>query len=378
LKLTFYVSVVVLLAGLAARILVGFPLPDAVAQKTAAPPATERVAYVDSSELLKLHPDWEALKEMKATLAEVRSTPGGFSFNRDTGDNAGDKAPVMHDARAGVSRKELEANAAQAATGALENLETEKREALDARLRSMRSIMAKNEESAVMSQSRDIEETAADQAKDVDVRQNNDLINARLKAAALQVQTKVSGIDQNAVAGELKKAQRSVDKISAATDAEKDRITTTANTRIDALRQANVGKIDEQIRAYQQKENARISADMAQAKEQIVREIGSFPTPGLGETRSQAGAPVKENCYGTVSGRADPGISRLKSATAELEIKIRKDVDRAVTDLAAKKGIKVVFSRRNGTPDATKIFADLLRKQGWSAFQPVLSELRSS
>ena len=68
-----------------------------------------------------------------------------------------------------------------------------------------------------------------------------------------------------------------------------------------------------------------------------------------------------------------------QASSADLEARIKDDVRRAVSKLAADKGVRVVFTRGDAdVPDETKVFVGLMRERGWRACEPVLYGAKGS
>jgi len=353
-----YAAAVVLVAGLGSGLGVGLPLPVARAI-AAARPASRQVVFVDKAELARLHPGWQALSDMKAALAGAGSASTSAGPTQDRGATA-----ISRGGAGGRSRSELVAKAARDASAALDALESRKYAALRARGEAMKSQSLKSSEADWKTEARNIEEAAAVETRSADDRNSSDLMNARLRASASEVESKVSlmegsGMDKDAANVRLQRAQADLAGVGSTNDAEKGRIVAAANAKIEALRQASEKRVDQQVGAYESEQSKLIAESMADARDEIARELGPVSTPALFAQRSN-GLAFQDFGVGA------SGLADLNAAVSVLLVRIDKDVSSMVLDLAAQKGLKVTFERQKGaTRDATQVFIGLIKKHGW-------------
>jgi len=337
-------ATLLLIAGLG---LAGHPQPVAGANAT----ASHKVVFVDKAELARLHPGWQALSDMKAVLsgettADVAAHRGGVA------------PPSNPGSAAGRSRAQLAAKAAADASAALDTLEARRYQALQARCAAMKAQLLKGVEASWKAEAREIERSAAAETKAIDEAYSADLINARLKASASAVEAKVSksdssGMDKASVDAQVKEVQRQLESVESAHQAAKDRIRDEARAKIDALRQDAERRVDEQVAAYEAGQRILIAKDIASARAEIARELGPSSAPLLFAGKSEM----------TSDDSAD-----LSAAVSALQSRIDSDVSSVVQDLAAKRGLRVIFDRRGaGAKDATGSFAALIKKYGWPA-----------
>ncbi len=346
------IAVVVVIAGLSSSNGVALPLPNTESRGNILS-APRRTVFVNKAELARLHPDWRDLSDMKKAIAgALRAAPSGASLGA---------------VKPGRTRSELAAKAAAEASAALDGLEARKYAALKARRDSMKSQMMKSAEAEWKAEARTVQQAAAAQTKSIDETHSADLVNARLRIAAAQVASKVSklegsGVDKAATEQDLLDAKLALDKIAGIDSAEKNRVDTAAKARIDEVRGAAERKIDERLNTYELDQRSRIASSMAVARTETARELGPSSAPVLFTAKSVA-----------------TNLASLESTASALETRIDEDVDLVVRGLAADRGLRVVFDRRgNRMPDATTVFANLIRKHGWNAGGPVLTGVGSS
>lgn len=314
-------------------------------------PASLQVVFVDKAELAKLHPGWQALNDMRTILA-------GGSMPKALALVDGGTGPISRVGAGGRSRRELSEKAARDMSAALDGLEARKYEALRIRCEAMRSELMKNAETASKADARSIEEAAADDTKLIDEKNKIDLVNARLRKAASEIEFKVSqkadsGMSKDVVDEKLNAAKDELAGVSNADEAEKERVIAQAGAKIDVLKQASAKKVEQQINAYESEQSRLIAESMAEARADIAQGLGPASTPALFSGWREAG----------VNSPVDLGAAILA-----LQARIDKDVSSMVLELAAMKGLKVTFQRRAAnTRDATKIFAGLIKKYGWNA-----------
>lgn len=371
-KLFFYSLAAIIICGLAVKLITELPpiYGNAIQKKNSA--VAQHIVYVDTDKLMKMHPNNGTAREMERMLAEVDKI-----VNTELLGGAADENIVINIPAAGtepISRKVLEADAANNAVLSLDELDKQKRTALNARMNSMRDTMMKSAETDINAQIKDIEKSTINSNRTVDEHYMMDRLNAQLKASALRVQTKVSGIDQDAVKAKLRAVEQSITDMDKASNTEKDSFDKKANDKANTLRMAAARKIEDKIRAYEDRENSRIISDKEEAQEQIVREIGLFgkTIPG---NKNVAIAPLKQNNVKSENLlRSNTQASDLHTAAFELNTRIREDVNRVVLELAAEKGIKVTFKRSEGMHDATGMFAQWLREREWITSGPAMDE----
>lgn len=345
----------------------GLPVPAAGAKGTLRP-ASLRIVFVDKAELARLHPGWQALNDMRAALAGSTSAGGGSMPKTLAVDDRHSALPGTGGG-AGRTRSELVAKAAMDASAALDGLEARKYEALRARGAAMKAQLMKSAEADWKAEARNIEEAAAVETKRIDEHYSSDIVNARLRAAATGVESKVSqkadsGMDKTAVDGKLRGAQGELEGIRGAGEAEKNKITAEANARIDALKQASAKRVEEQVSAYESEQSKLIAGSMAAARGEIAQQLGPVSTPALFASRHENGGD---------------SVADLNAAVVALQSRIQKDVSFMVLGLADSLGIRVTFERKGaGIRDATKQFAGLIKKRGWNIGASAMSGRGSS
>ena len=340
-----------MIAGLGSTNGVALPLSSAESRGSILS-VPRRTVFVNKAELARLHPDWRDLNDMKKAIAGALKTAScGVSLSVKTG----------------RTRSELAAKAAAEASVALDGLEARKYAALKTRRDAMKAQMMKSAEAEWKVEARSVQQAAAARTKSVDDSHAVDLANARLRVSAAQVTSKVSklegsGMDKAVAEQDLQNARASLDAIVGADSAEKDSVDTDANARIDAVRKVAEQKIDDRLSAYESDQRSRIASSMAVARTETARELGPSSVPVLFTAKSVAS-----------------NLASLQSTASALETRIDQDVDLVVRELAADRGLRVTFDRHgNHVPDATTVFANLIKKHGWNAGGPVLTGVGSS
>ncbi|MGI6296030.1 MAG: hypothetical protein ACOX3G_08060 [Armatimonadota bacterium] len=345
------------------------------AQAKSAP--SVRVVYVDTSELARLHPGWRALDDMRLTLS-------GTGL-QEAMSAAGSSAPPVisvpkQQLPSGTSREELVAKAARDASAALDKLEARKYNALQARRESMRAYLLKSSESEWKTEAKDLQAQAAVLMKEVDDRYAAELVNARLRQVAAKAASSISqkedaGIDRTLTDEKMAAADAEVARIMAESDAEKDRITADINAKIAAIKQASERRVEEQIAEYNAEQSAIIADSMASARSDIARRLGPTSTPDLFAVLDMGFAqPVGKTRVASGDKMVD-----LRAAYSALQRRIDNDVRELVLSLASQKGLQVSFERKTTRMnDATGMFANLIRKCGWSASIPASAALGNS
>lgn len=341
---------------LAALCIIGLPLYAAGPMGTFHP--TSQVVFVDKAELAKLHPGWQALNDMKAVL-------GGGNLPRAGIDRTGSVRQV---APVGRSRSELAAKAARDMSAALDELEARKYEALRVRREAMKAQLLKSAEADWKADARGIEEAAALETKKIDQKNSVDLVNARIKMAASEVESKISkkadsGMDKAMTDVKLLSAKEELAGVGSADEAEKNRVMAVANAKINEIKQAAEKQVEKRVSAYESEQSKLIAQGMAAARVETAQGLGPASTPTLFAGWHKEGAN---------------GLADLSAAVSALQARIDKDVSLMALQLAARKGLKVVFERqRANLRDATKQFAGLIKKYGWNAHASLMSGLGS-
>lgn len=364
-KYVFVALLAVIIAGLGSQTGVGLPLSNDGVKRVASS-ASRQVVFVDKAELAKLHPSWQALGGMRAALARA----SGKLLSADG---------IMVSRSAASSRTELAARAAVKASKALDELKARKYEALRIRSEATKAQKMQSAEMDWKADVRNIEESAAAEARVVDDRYSSELLNARLKAMAAAVASKVagkdgSGMDRTVAEDTLKNTQGRLAAVGSADGLEKKAIAESATQKIDALKQASAKRVEEEVHAYELEQSKLIVDGIALAKDEIGHQMG----PGamvIAESKLAEGA-IAESSAG--SSTMTGSVGDLQAAVIALRARIDRDVDVVVRQLAASNGMAVVFQRRKSAPDATRTFAGFIKKRGWNAYSPVMGGAGSS
>lgn|GEM_PF-1162880 len=369
------------------------------------------IVYVDMDRLMRLHPSSGALALMKRIAADLRADKRTMPFAIERDAYLVNASVVSDRIKCSISREGLEADAAQAAIGALRELESAQREALQARIRATRRTMEESASADIKAQVRDIEQETSRKLRDVAERYAADRINACLKIGALKVADKSfklliersganiaknrSAVDSPAeselVAGEsaaidakLSVLQSDFSRTIDIGDGEDARIKEEARAKIKALWSDSTANIEKRLSDIEKDANAKIERDIISAQNEIIQEISSFGKLFGAEensTRKTVGyARATANLAkgaSIVMQRRGPAFDSVDKIVEVLEQRIRLDLSRAVQMLANKQGINVTFVRhRGGLPDRTKEFERKLRCLSWNECGPVLCDTR--
>ncbi len=335
----------------------------------AKPASNARVVYVDTSELARLHPGWRALDDMRLTL-------NGTGLKDAMSTSLTSAPPIISTPKLQLtsvsSREELVAKAARDASAALDKLEARKYDALRARRESMRAYLLKSSESEWKAEAKDLQAESAVLTKAVDDRYSADLVNARLRQAASKAASSISkkedaGIDRTLAGERMTAADVELARIMAESDAEKASITADINAKIEAIKRASEKRVEEQVAVYDAEQSSIIADSMASARSDIARRLGPTSTPDL--------FAVLDMGFGQTLGKTPvtngDRMVDLRAAYSALQTRIDNDVRELVLSLASQKGLQISFERKTTRMnDATGIFANLIKKCGWSASIP--------
>jgi len=410
LRLAYYALGFVIVGSIA--IVLSLPLVSSRVEVEKPKIASDKVTvYVDMDRLMRLHPSSGALALMKRIAADVRQgmRTMPFSVGRDA---SSVNASVASDGiTCSVSREGLEADVAQAAIGALRDLESAQREALQARLRATRRTMEESASANIKAQVRDIEQETSRKLRDVAERYAADRINAYLKIGALKIADKslkslaersgatvaknrgaVNSPAENelgagesaAIDAKLRVLQADLARTIDIGDGEDARIREEARAKIEALWSDSAANIEKRLSDIEKDANARIERDIMSAQNEVIQELSSFGKwLGAEENSARKTAGYARAVVNPAQGasivmqKRRPDFDSVDMAVEVLEQRIRLDVRRAVRMLADKQGINVTFVRTGGgLPDRTREFERKLRCLSWNECGPVLCDTR--
>lgn len=380
-KLAFYALAGVALAGLG----MGMRSPFGQSGENASPIGRERagVVYVDVDRLMSLHPAWDALDNMRRVSAQVSGSAAGGAAQTglQRGSDDGGASSAAAERAHPISRQSLEAEAARAAIEALHELELEKRQALWERVNSIRQAMTRAVEAEVAVRARDVESKSSAETLAAERSYCPDRLRAALKLAALQAAVGIPELNTQDARARLAGVREELHSLDQACDAEKAGIASVAGGRIAYMREAALRTVDDRVRTHESEGKARIDLDIAQARDRIIGELTSVGEPvapapfvGVFAGRPTAAASRTEQARQSIRGSVEIGAS-----ADALEKLVKDDIVRVVEELAAERGLNVVFERPAGPViDRTGTFAGLVRDGAWRWFRPVLAEsLRS-
>lgn len=338
--------------------------------------------YVDPTRLMTLHPSWQALDMMKKTLVDMgyvdKSSPASV------GDVRVARVPVSESAKGNsLLREQLRTEATREAVGALGQLETERRQAVGSRSRSMRDDMASEEERKLKLQAQEIESGVSDQLKVVAEENTYDRINAQLKLSALKAAGRSKGVDTTLISSKISSAQSDLDRVNRISTTQSNEVMAQAAAGIDKLSSEAQDKINATLDIYERGENRRIEEQIAAARDQILSELDSHVSGSSNKDDVFAKQPKGTTVVASVVGgvprtkiRGD--AAELKGRIKQLEAQILNDVTRAARAVGNGKGVNVVFVRGDAHKDLTDDFARSMRRIDWGAYEPVMLDALGS
>lgn len=335
--------------------------------------------YVNVYKLVRLHPRWEVLSEMKATLAEARIAPEALKSPGHLHVSQLD-AEHVPDSNSSVFRQTLEAEAGKAAIRALGQLESDRRTAMESRTRVMRETMISSTKADIQAETQKIVDYAGDNERKIAQENSSDRLNAEIRLSALNHALKLQGVRKQELQDKLKTAQAGFDKVTQSTQAETLKIESDTKEKIADLHEQSADMLDAAISIYESGENRRIEEEMTTARDATFKELSLPERDFLNEGKTSAGFDMKPGQNASLlTSDADEagklGTAWMHKEISTLESRILQDVKRMVLGMAEKKGVKVVFTRNDADiPDQTQVFYDLMRRSDWSAGGLILSD----
>ena len=349
-------------------------------------PVSNHDVYVDISKLIRLHPSWQAVETMRATVADVRASSSGVQLAKaDVAPNASSNSikgesysPVS------VSRRSLEAEVCKSAASALQQLESDQWAALQTRLQINRSAMLKSAEAEIRLQRHEVYADAAEQMKNAANLHSNERLNTQMRVTALRSASKTPGIGPS-LKPKLDEAEAELDRINSETSSQLQKITAQTQEKVLSIRSSYEAKIDAALSVYETGEGKRIKNASKASHKEVLDEVCIFDALASPEEAASVvsrlkpvGSVVNVSPVAEHSQNNARRLVDFSRQTSRLEMQIRDDVARAIRQMGADKGMRVVFSRRDGVPDKTREFSALMREQAWSVCRPIFSEAYGS
>lgn len=336
-----------------------------------------RDVFVDLDRIVVLHPGWEAVRTMRVTASEIRDVqPAGAERPADVGWL---QLPDVK-ARATAQRWKLEDSAARRADEALEQLEAEQIEALNARVEATRKTMVDSAESDLRIRAFEIEEAAGDEVSSISRQRVYEQINLRLRVDSLRAMLGRPGVRDSEVRQRLEVAEQDLAALEREIAAEIAGVNTDAYRVIIGLRETTESKIDAALSAYAERERRDIVEVIRDARNQAITEICSlddiYAPNSLSETVIGERASVAWSSVMAPGPRytANREANELLARSEVTEERIRTDLRQTLRELGNELGVNVVFtSSVQGIPDETEIFAGLMMERGWMYTAPVLN-----
>lgn len=337
--------------------------------------------YVDHTRLMKLHPSWQALDMMKKTLADM----GNIENSSVTGVGDFEVKHVAVSEAAGsesLLREQLRTEVAREAVGALGELETERRQALERRSHTMRDDMAEEEARKLRLQAQEVETGVTQQLRTIAAENAYDRINAQLKLSALKAAGKTKGVDTSLVNAKINSTQSELDRINRISTAQSNETLAKAADGIDRLSTESYNRINATIGIYESGENRRIEEQIATARDQILLELDSY----VKDSNKNDAFPGRLSSKAAVvkaTGNIDrmgvgSSASELRNRIKQLEVQIADDVKRAAKKLGVENDVNVVFTRGAVSKDSTDDFAESMRRMDWGVYEPVMLDALGS
>lgn len=372
------VALIGICLGLSLMFLSGKPKTDKCGKVV-----SRQVVYVDVDKLVCLHPSWNAVQMMKMASTNMQPCNVSDVHRRQNINLKLSRMPLKaeNDSSVRISRRSLEAEVCKSAALALQQLESEQWSALQTRLKANKNNMMQSAESEIRVQRRDIESDTLEKIKCMAELHSSDLLNAKIKVAALQSASKSPGVGSS-LDSKLAEAQAQLDKIESDISSGQQQILAQTQDKIQSVRLSYESTIDSSLSTYENTENKRIRSGNDKSRKAVLNEICVFDALGSPEETSSVLKKIqmlpsvsRAMIKNTNSDNSRANLSRLGRHSSELKKLIRKDVIKAVCMLAGKKGMHVVFSKNgNRAPDKTQEFKKLMQEQAWSVCRPVLSE----
>ena len=335
-------------------------------------PKPPMVVYVNIDQLVGLHPGSNALAAIRALAAVdgVRGVAAGTVSVPALGAFSPDS--FVH--RPEVSRPEIEAEVAQSAVSALSRLETDQRRALQARLRATRATMIESAKSQIAAQVREIEQTAVfkersltaqlaplrleNQIKQGTLKQGLDIMSKAFASvqetkpetqkptakAKIETENELTGLSDR-----LQLAQIELGRIDQTLTGEGAAIKAEAQQKVSDLRAGSSAGIEAKLLSTGNAERTKIEAEIAAARNEVLSGL-STPESALdvcafepeGPPSMSVGAVTAKE-IAQLAGTREPRPVSVRASAPEIAARIRLDVSRAVSRIAAMEGLKVTF-----------------------------------
>ena len=377
-KLALYSLAVVLLVALQMHL----RMPRAPAEPPAKPTddtqAVEQTVFVDTAELVDLHPSWQALRQMETTLARVGGTSGGVLLRMAAPDSETWDGSAV-ELREHIDRRKLEEQLCSASELALREYESDMLRALWLRTNAKREAMMANALAGLADEFREIN-AARDVALSVaDEEYCGDRLAARLAMGALDIASKSPGTDAANMEMAQYQARQRLEDIERACSADKQRAEDIARGRVDALREAEAAKIDEELAKVEATERIRIGGIVADARERLVGDLCSFESVASSTLETADDVRPSGKVPSVAAGIKSPSASDLEGLRASLDAlraSIQSDVARMVRKLAREQGVKLASCPSASVPDRTRAFEKLMIEHRWTDCAPILSQAR--
>lgn len=349
-----------------------------------------RVVYVNTDRLTELHPGSAVLVQMKQLLKSTNppvTAPHKHAIRPQFSTNRGTRLGHIIDLPT-VSRDEIEEEITRSAANALALMEADEMQALRARLRATRATMTEKARSGIAAQVRTIDQTAATEQRSVVAEFGEKRLAAQLRSdalrASLNLLSTATGETADANKGgyleTLQRQSRAADdelkQFSEALSSRRLSIAGDAREQETKVRAAAAAKIGAEIAAVESLERARIERAIANARDAVFDELNSpsyGPDLSLLASASAIGPTVTVTPRPQMMPVNKSDAAAIQRRISSIEKKIRLDVTKAVKLVAADERIRVVFTRRPTTPDATALFAAKLKAKGMSAWSPVFA-----
>lgn len=383
-SIRIYSLVAIAVAGVGVGLTLAADLSTGTRRESAArgEPTAIREVYVDVSQLTKLHPRWETLVAMRSTAASAAGSENAIAADgspmRPRQSNGTDGSLVS------ASRNKLSAEAAKAAEDALVRLEAEQREALSQRLGASRKTMEESAEADLKVRAQEIEAARDEKLRAAMHGYCPDRLNAKLKESALKVAANSPGIDKKLVEAKLVAIRSELDRIAGVCAVETNEIEAEAHNTIKEIVTSAAARIEAALSIRESGEIRRIESRANSARSDLLSELYAFDfSPRSAKTISADGAWTLRQTtdarrfVNRTTPEANNSRQMWNRKTADLEVRIRADIDRAVRQIASEKGVRVTLSRGGSdVPNETQAFADALRKHALALCGPVLCEMR--
>lgn len=341
------------------------------AEERPKPPAPAQV-YCDIDELMRYHPAWDQLVQVRGMLSYRDS---GREERSGTAEVAPVEIPVPTASSAGgsVTRAALQLRLEQRAQAELAKLG----EQLDASL--ARQLNEKRRELEAGAQAREAEigrESEFDFAKEL--RQTGEQreferVDAAIKLAALKAQFSSPGVDTTRVKSAIDTKEKELSTVRDELAQREDDLRKKVSSRFASVAEENRRAIEQELAELQRRESVRIKSVVRGQRERLHNDlagVGAF-TVDMDQAFSNETAQVGYGAARKAKMMRSEGVSKFGSAEVSsseslngfakrLRERTRTELESVVKRIARENGLSVTFHPTSGAMNKTQWFRERL------------------